>query len=459
MKESNFKIIKICCLIVISALSACKKQNNFLDAKPNQSLSTISTINDVQELLNKQTLFNVNSTPCWGQLMSDEIAMEPRFLELTTSEQNCYSFAKNIFNFSDFDGGWQNPYNQIYFSNTVLDALPKISASQSQLDAVKGTALFYRAFAFYNLVQTYAMPYDSVNAKSILGIPLRLNSDLNAKVQRASQQDTYSQIITDLNAAVALLPTTVRFVTLPNKCAANALLARVYLAMEKYANAFKYANDALKLNSSIVDFNSLNSATYSLTDASNFPLSEEIYHASMLSMSGIYLTYAVVDSSLYKLYDNNDLRKKFFFFTYTNYLRFKGSYSFKGFNNFSGLATDELYLIRAEASARLGNVSNAMNDLNALLKKRYLTGTYVNKVANSATDAIDQILVERRKELCFRGLRWEDLRRLNHDPSRAVTITHQANGMVYTLPPNDPRYTMEILPSEIQLTGIQQNQR
>jgi hypothetical protein len=68
-------------------------------------------------------------------------------------------------------------------------------------------------------------------------------------------------------------------------------------------------------------------------------------------------------------------------------------------------------------------------------------------------------LLERRKELCFRGLRWQDLRRLNKEPEYAKTLTRKIDGITYTLPPNDPKYVFPIPPNVIALSGMQQNPR
>jgi len=73
-------------------------------------------------------------------------------------------------------------------------------------------------------------------------------------------------------------------------------------------------------------------------------------------------------------------------------------------------------------------------------------------------EALDTILVERRKELAFRGLRWSDLRRLNKE-GWGIMLNRNLNGVPYTLPPNSELYTLPIPPDVIQLSGIMQNPR
>ncbi|MGY0036939.1 RagB/SusD family nutrient uptake outer membrane protein [Pedobacter sp. NJ-S-72] len=126
---------------------------------------------------------------------------------------------------------------------------------------------------------------------------------------------------------------------------------------------------------------------------------------------------------------------------------------------FDGLAVDELYLIRAEAYARVGNAASAINDLNVLLKSRWSTGKYVDIVATTADDALLKVITERRKELTMRGLRWSDLRRLNKDSKFSKTLSRTAQGITYTLPPNDLRYTLLIPQEVISNSPIAQNPR
>ena len=161
---------------------------------------------------------------------------------------------------------------------------------------------------------------------------------------------------------------------------------------------------------------------------------------------------------MYNSYSVNDLRKTDCFVLNSGFPYFSGTYDLK-YYNYSGIATDEVYLIRAECYARTGKASAALKDLNTLLVTRWKTGTYIPYSANTADQALTEILTERRKELLFRGLRWTDLRRLNKDSRFAITLTRSYNGVTYSLPPNDQRYAMPIPDNEITNSGIQQNQR
>ncbi len=128
--------------------------------------------------------------------------------------------------------------------------------------------------------------------------------------------------------------------------------------------------------------------------------------------------------------------------------------------NFCGLAANEMYLIRAECLARQGNKEAALSDLNALLRKRFKTGTFTDLGAASVLDALTLVLSERRKELPFTGnIRWEDLRRLNKEANFRRTLTRIVSGNTYTLLPNDARYVLPIPQVEIEITGLTQNER
>ncbi len=161
---------------------------------------------------------------------------------------------------------------------------------------------------------------------------------------------------------------------------------------------------------------------------------------------------------LYSSYVENDLRKVILFKENegTNDVKAKGTYTGSTLL-FSGLATDEVYLIRAECNARMNNVKEAMKDLNTLLKKRWKVGTFMDLSAIDGKDALEQVLVERKKELLLRGLRWSDLRRLNKDEYFKTTLTRNIGGKKYTIEPDSYKYTLPFPDDIIQITGMEQN--
>lgn len=451
-------------LPIIIALQSCQKENQFLDAKPNQALTTPNSLADIQNLLDNENVFNFGNDPALGEVSCDDYIVQPTaYPTLSTNfERQAYIWAKTIFDASKPQiGDWNLPYQMVYYSNVALESLSKVpNTNQTSFNKIKGTALFYRSNAFYNLVQVYALPYDPGSAASLQGIPLRLTSDLNSKPQRSNEADCYNQIISDLKTAVSLLPVTSMYKTQPSRPAANALLARVYLGIADYSNALKYASDCLSDFNVLVDYNTLTTPTS--TSISNTYIAEDIYHTTLddPTIIGARRNF-YIDTSLVNTYAKNDLRRTKFFATLDNlpqYPRFVGSYDFMA-GKYDGLATDEIYLIKAECQARAGSVSDAMSTLNALLKTRWVTGTFQPYTATSQSDALNQILQERRKELLMRGTRWTDLRRLNKDPKYAITLSRTINGVTYTLPPNDPRYALPIPDIEIQLGGLTQNQR
>jgi tetratricopeptide (TPR) repeat protein len=458
MKNIKSAIIAIG-ILNLAILSGCAKQDQFLAVKTDQSLAVPTSLTDYQALLLNENLFNKNA-PVLGMITANDYYLTSTTWAnmFTNTERNAYIWAHDLFEGgTSFTNDWTFPYQQVYVANTVLEGVTKIPVAPGNLllyNQIKGTALFYRAVAFYNLVQTFAMPYDQTTSGTDLGIPLRLSSDLNINSVRPNVQQCYDQVLQDLKSAADLLPVTTALPTQPSSVAANAMLARVYLAISSYGSAATYTDKALAQYNTLVDYNTITPLTFAIT---NTFLKEDIFHTCITNSDATSRTDAIIDTSVYKLYDQNDLRKSVYFYS-DGSIRDRSSYDYKSLK-YNGLATDELYLIRAECYARAGDVTNALSELNTLLLKRFKTGTFIPVTATNADDALGKILTERRKECVFRGLRWTDLRRLNKDPRFQLTLTRVINGVTYTLPPNDPRYAMPIPPNEIALSGIQQNVR
>lgn len=457
----NRYIKQIIYLVICLIIGACKK-STFLDAKPSQSLVVPTTLADFQGILDNDGTMNgfshSGAVPGLGEAGADNcyVLADDYSAYFNSVDKNTYIWAKDIFS-GEESKDWNMPYRIVFYANEVLDGIKNIAVNTSNgqsYNNVKGSALFYRAHMFYQLAQVFAPPYNKNSANKDLGIPLRLTSDLTEKMYRASIAQTYNQIIADLLTAKDLLPNTPIYPTRPSKAAAYGLLARLYQTIQDYDKSYAYADSCLKLQSSIMDFNTISSVPFPKFNK------EIIFSSEMIEHNTQWLGY--IDSALYKSYDSNDLRLSLYYQTYMDLPYFAGGYDGTNYA-FAGIATDEIYLIKAECEARNegpGSVDAAMKDLNTLLKNRWKTGTFIPLTATNATDALTKILIERKKELLYRGLRWTDLRRLNTDPRFAVTLTRNILGKTYTLPSNDPRYVYPIPNTVLSFNpSMQQNQR
>jgi tetratricopeptide (TPR) repeat protein len=460
--------MKINILIIVTILgialynTACKK---YLDAKPDQKLVVPTTLKDLQALLDN-TSVNNESSPSADEASADNYyLLKANYDALSTLSQKAYGWEN--YDYTVYPNDWSIIYNGIYPSNVVLSAIgniEKTELNQADWNNAKGSALFFRSQGFLRAAFIFCKSYDESTANDDLGIVLRQTPDFTEKSVRANLKDTYTKIITDLKEAASLLPITPKHVLRPSKPAAFALLARTYMSMRDYDNAYKYADSCLQLKNDLMNYATETSPTNATRPIQQF--NKEVIFSSIL---GTYVYNSVVpgtsrvDSILYNSYSNNDMRKTVFFrdattLGSTGYI-FKGTYDGSYTNLFIGIATDEVWLMRAECSARLGNKNAALGDLNTLMQKRWNNnGTWIPFSASTAQDALNLILTERRKELIFRGLRWMDIKRLNKEGANII-LKRVMNGQTYTLSPNDLRYALLLPQDIINLTGMPQNER
>ncbi|RFZ85115.1 RagB/SusD family nutrient uptake outer membrane protein [Mucilaginibacter terrenus] len=437
---------------------SCKK--DFLDERPDKALLVPQTAADMQFLLDNNQVFNLSPglfNNADGDTWTTETGYNGYLLE---QERASYTWSPDIFGNAQA-GDWNIPYQQIFYANVVLEGLDKLgTATGPDKDALRGTALFYRSYAYFNLLQEFARPYNPLTAATDPGVPLRLSSDVTFKADRSTVGNCYAQLIRDLLAARRLLPAATSFKTRPGVAAAFALLSRVYLNMADYEVAGRYADSCLQQNAALIDYNTVNAAATRPFPRALPNSNEEIIFYSV-ALSYTFTSSAsptLADPALYSSYAVNDLRSTVFFRSLPPGFKFKGNYA-GILSAFSGIATDELYLTRAECSARGGRTTVALADLNTLLSKRWKAGTFVPLTAGSSEEALALVLRERRKELTGRGTRWTDLRRLNPDPRFAIALSRTILGKTYTLEPNSKWYTYPIPAEEVRLNNLVQNER
>jgi hypothetical protein len=453
INNQAFRSDWLICFLIPLIWTCYHSCNKYLDAKPDQTIATPSTIEDLEGILNNYNFINARY-PSASEVSADNFYLTTEdWNTLIDPQRNFYTWQK----YDNIGGDYTAPYSAIEYANIILNALPKIQVSDAtRKNAVQGNALFIRASYHYALSQLFAKAYDESTADHDLGIALRLTSDIAIKPVRSTGAETYSAILKDLKGSIPLLPASSILKYRASKPAAYGMLARVYLSMSDYKNAGLYADSALTLYNKLIDYNTISSATRIPFPQFN---DEVIYDARTSPPQALSASKARIDTILYDSYASNDLRKTILF-----KLNADGSYAFKGNytgqNNaslFTGIATDELYLIKAEAAIRNGNVEVALQSINTLLSTRWSTGTYAPYTVTDPAQLLTYILQERRKELLFRTLRWTDLRRLNKESGRAVVLTRNVNDSLLRLEPQSLRYVFEIDQNAVHYSGLIQN--
>lgn len=457
------KIKFILFLLLAGMLGSCEK--DFLDKKPDKALLIPKRLSEMQALLDNYQL--MNRTPGIGFLSSDDFYITDAGYNAfgTPVERNAYIWAKEIEEGTALLD-WNVPYQHIFYCNVALEGLDDLTdedKNEPGWNNARGTALFFRAYAYFNLLQLFSTPYDPAKASQLPGVPISVSSKIKQSLIRNSQREGYDLVLKDLLEAADLLPVNQQVKTRPDRTAALALLARTALTMKDYDQAAKYAANSLGLKSTLIDYNE-----YSIASVKPFPVvlpnsnAEVLFYAPLLSYSYLSSALTFVDPALYKMYQTDDLRKGLFFLSRgNNQFTFKGSYAgpINPGSTFSGLSVNEVYLISAEAKVRTGKIQEGVQDLNKLLEKRWKKSTFKPLTAGTSAEALKIVLEERRKELVGRELRWQDLRRLNDDPAFQVTLQRQSNGQVYQLLPGSLRYTFSIPAGEIEIYGWIQNDR
>lgn len=333
-------------------------------------------------------------------------------------------------------------YSKIKGCNVVMDFLDKLSAAETDKNAVLGQCLFLRAYYYLRLVTVYAQPYTKPgqNPAATPGVPLVLTSQVrDGGLARNTLQEVYDQIEKDLLQATALLKQNFAPATQyrAGATAANALLSRFYLYKGDWEKVISYSTQVLQDNNNLLKLSAMvNSTNNNLVNTGLYSTGNgEIiwmyganntltgnYFPTLQSTTG--LPPYTVSAGLTALYDkgtNNtnygDLRYKVYF----SLANGSPYYTNKAITNLPngarGIRVAEMYLNRAEAFIKRGNTDDlaaALADLNTLRESRYDTrnNAYTPVVMSDAAALYSFYQDERRRELCVEeGHRFTDIKR------------------------------------------------
>jgi hypothetical protein len=377
---------------------------------------------------------------------------------------------------------WRIYYKVIANANILINGAANATGDPVMIDAIVGQALVYRAWAHFQLVQLYAERYNTGAANAQLGIPLMLESTTEG-LPRNTVEDVYASINTDLDGAITRLTGYVR----PNKShlnvnVAKGLKARVALTQGIYALAATNASEAR------TGFALMDSTTY-MSGFNDYNVGEWMWGSHLIEDQTIYFYHfgaymsrnfsstnirtnpKAMNSKLYAQIPTYDVRKKLVSATglthvfpagyailSTFYKRSYTSQKFLAYGNSDSrmdvafMRASEMYLIEAEARARLNQNTEAQQLLFDLNTKR--DRFYVKSTSTGST-LVDEILFYRRVELWGEGFRFNDLKRLNI-PLDRNGANHRSDlvGGVYDVPAGDIRWQFLIPQSELDANAL-----
>ncbi len=425
------KLLSVC--IGISLLCGCKKFANV--PPPNNQLTTETVFTSdntvVAALAGMYIRTYVNNNQTWQIDMSvcpENSADETHYYTTNTTYDPFYLNNIAIDN-STVQTTWTNLYKTVYMANAIIAGVQANSASLTDSIQTKAIAesKFMRAFSYFYLVNLFG------------DVPLVLTTAAinTTNAARTAKDQVYTQIIADLQDAQSKLrsdywssPTNDR--VRPNKFAATALLARVYLYLGRWSDAEAQATAVINQSSLYALQSTANIGNVFLKDNT-----EAIFQMDGTASGSIYLGYnnlawqyvfyntllltpwMVMTDNLVNAFEPGDAR----YTTWVRSLNYGGTtcyypYKYKNMNATTGSSAEayvylrlaEQYLIRAEARAEQGNTDGAAADINVIRNRAGLGNT----TAATQADLLLAVEQERRIELfCELGHRWYDLKRTN----------------------------------------------
>ncbi|MCH7406834.1 RagB/SusD family nutrient uptake outer membrane protein [Belliella aquatica] len=440
-------------IIIGMLLTSCE---DFLSEKPSLGLVVPTNLDDFEALLsNDQQIFN--QTPAIGEVASADFNIPFQHWQSLRLEweRQAYIWAEDVNQNGELPD-WSVPFQQIFYANVVLDGLGTIEITQDQNDRAKqleGIALFFRAFAYHQLLELFT-PYTRFDGEdSEFGLPIRMNSLVTPNPNRASVAEVKSLIKADLEKAIELLPLNEPLKTRPSISAAKALLMRVYFMEGDYSSALELGQQLHNEGLTLIDYTQLPVTTSNPFGIFN---QEVIFHSQLMLYQFYNSPLTFIDQNLLALYNDNDARKALFFIN-----RGGNGLNFKAFHTgratwFGGIGTNEVLLTYIECLVRAEDLTLASELLNSFLEFRIKD--FEEITFSSQEEALEVILLERRKELSFRGLRWMDLKRLNFEGYQ-INLQRDFGESIYSLTPNSLAYVFPIPPQEIDRSSMIQNPR
>lgn len=354
---------------------------------------------------------------------------------------------------------WQYPYYMINQANTLING---VAASENLSDDDKkyleGSGKAIRGYFYFQLALEFQATY--VGNENAAAPPIYLETVLEGKPM-GTMSELYTQITEDLEFAVDNLGSDRLGKSYFNQQAAAGILARVYQTMGDWSGVQAMANlaygggaPASVLNPELYGngFADISNPEWIWGYAQSDDQSNYYWGAPHAHADHFVLSYAATffNNDFVALFSNTDVRNLFLQGAYgntdpndsRNFITYKFAFNFN--SDFGALRTAEMILAEAEAKYQLNDAAGAHDLLYALQVNRDPNAV---KSSNTGQALLDEILVERRKELYAEtGVEWFDAKRYGKGITR--TGNHRIGGTA-SLNANDNRFFLKIPQAEI----------
>lgn len=377
--------------------------------------------------------YNTFQNPGWTSLllasdaMGNDVAMQPN----KYGYQAHYSFTNMINNTSNtVSQVWTLGYKTIDNINIVLSKIDNVEGTISDKRRIKAQAYALRGYIYLNFASYYGFAYEKDSTALTVPIYTEPTTKETPGKPREQLKDVFHQAETDLLLAYDSIGTYSRVTKKYqiDKNVISGLLARLYLQTNRWEKAQKYANESQSAYGWMPKaeygrgFNDLTNTEWIWGHGQTTEQSTASYsfHFKDVSSSSSYYYSFMADPYFKDNFSDYDIRKDLFEW---DTKRFIGGLMYKKFLFRSNLTADivimrkaEQVLIEAEAYARLNNFGPAISKLNELrearLKDGFNTSVLPDLTSLTKEQLIEEILLERRKELFGEGFSLSDIIRL-----------------------------------------------
>ena len=365
-------------------------------------------------------------------------------------------------------GPWSTIYRVIAITNIVIGAdTSSLTGSAGQIAHTQGQAYALRALAHFDLLQDYGQHFiTGQGGGASLGVPYvkTYKDPANLEPARGTVASNIGDIAADLTTAIGMMDDSFNISSsYMTKSGAYAILARAALyAGSVDPSLYATADSAAKwviANSGASPVSATGfTGSFASDNASNSIFELAFSGTDSRGINGIanilrgptygdvrVLTGTGPNPDLMDIYDADDVRGAADMLgTAQGYPTMLGKFpTMNGSDNVTLFRVEEMHLIAAETSLRAGNSADALTYLNNIPAIRGLGANYY------ASATLENILLERRKEFAFEGLRFHDLSRMGMDMPLIDSIK-QLNDDLTGTPPSygSYRYAYPIALSE-----------